>query len=392
MTYFIGIDVSKFKHDYFIMNEQGEVIHQPDSFKNDNEGFNSFKTVLASLDNTIEKRIGFEATGHYTSNLKNFLDQLGYSYMEFNPLLVKEFHKSHTLRRTKTDKKDAITIASYLASLEEYKPYPNKAYHMECLKSLTRSREFLVKERSKQLVLLTNVLDKTFPEFKVFFNGNLKSASCMYLLHEYKSATKMSHMNSESYNKMKSKLKNPISYAKFSKIKDLAKSTVGVEDPILLLELEIFLSLYDSLNEQIDKLEAKIQQEMSSLHTHILTIKGIGLIYGSGILAEIGNANRFESANALLAYAGLEPSTDDSGTHNGTGKMVKHGSSYLRMHLMRAADTSLCHNPILYDYYKKKRNEGKCHTVALTHVAKKLVRIIYTLETKDIDFDISKMR
>lgn len=391
MTYFIGIDISKFKHDFFIMDENGECIHDSSSFSNDNEGFNSFINVLNSLDTTIEKRIGFEATGHYASNLKNFLDQKGYSYMEFNPLLIKEFSKSLTLRRTKTDKKDASTIALYL-STQEYKPYPNKAYHMECLKSLTRTREILVKERSKQLVFLTNALDKMFPEFKIFFGGNLKSASCMYLLHEYQTPTKMSHMNIESYNKMKSTLRNPISYAKFSKLKELAKNTVGHEDPIIFLELNAHLTIYDSLQEQIEKIEAKLEEEMKQLHTHITSIKGIGLIYGSGILAEIGNANRFRSPSALLAYAGLEPSTNDSGTHSGSGKMVKHGSSYLRMHLMRTAANILPHNHILYEYYLKKRNEGKAHNVALSHIAKKLVRLIYTLETKDIDFDMSKMR
>lgn len=391
MTYFIGIDISKFKHDFFIMNENGECIHNSTSFTNNEEGFNSFSIVLNSLDNSIEKRIGFEATGHYGSNLKNFLDQKDYSYMEIHPLLLKQFSKKVTLRRTKTDKKDAHTIALYL-SQHEYKPYPNKAYHMECLKSLTRTREILVKERSKQLVFITNVLDKIFPEFKIFFQNNLKSASCMYLLHEYKTPSKMSHMNIESYNKMKSELRHTISYARFLNLKELAKKTVGLEDPILTLELTAHLSIYDSLQEQIKIIENKLEEEMKQVHTHITSIKGIGLIYGSGILAEIGNANRFRSSNALLAYAGLEPSTNNSGTHNGTGKMVKHGSPYLRMYLMRAASTLLSHNPIIYEYYLKKRKEGKAHNVALSHVAKKLIRVIYTLETKNIDFDLAKMR
>lgn len=390
MTYFVGIDISKFKHDYCIINENGECIHQA-SITNDIEGFNSLLLFLNSLDITETKRIGFEATGHYGSNLKRFLDSKDLDYMEINPLLLKEFSKSLSLRRTKTDKKDASTIALYLSS-HQYVPYPNKAYHMECLKSLARTRENLVKERSKQLVSITNALDKMFPEFKIFFNGSLKSASCMYLLHEYKTPSKMSRMNIESYNKMKSELRNPISYAKFSKLRELAKKTVGTEDSIILIELNVHLAIYDELNKQIELIESILEEEMSNIHSHIMSIKGVGLVYGSGIIAELGNVNRFRSSSALLAYAGLEPSNNDSGTHCGQGKMVKHGSSYLRMHLIRLAETVLPHNSLLYDYYKKKRNEGKAHNVALSHVAKKLVRIIYTLETRDIDFDISKMR
>ena len=71
--------------------------------------------------------------------------------------------------------------------------------------------------------------------------------------------------------------------------------------------------------------------------------------------------------------------------------MVKHGSPYLRQALMNVCNALLIYNPILYDYYKKKRNEGKHHRVALSHVAKRLVRIIYHLETHHCDFDLSKM-
>ena len=88
MTYFIGLDLSKFKHDCFIMNEFGEVIRDSFSFENNREGFNTFLSVLKELDPIQEKRIGFESTGHYGSNLKMFLERNGYSFMEFNPLLV----------------------------------------------------------------------------------------------------------------------------------------------------------------------------------------------------------------------------------------------------------------------------------------------------------------
>ena len=77
---------------------------------------------------------------------------------------------------------------------------------------------------------------------------------------------------------------------------------------------------------------------------------------------------------------------------NNKGKMVKHGSSYLRQTIMNIASFSIIHNPVLADYYHKKRNEGKCHRVALSHLCRKLVRIFYILETKQIDFNINLMR
>ena len=105
----------------------------------------------------------------------------------------------------------------------------------------------------------------------------------------------------------------------------------------------------------------------------------------------IDNSDKFSNYNQILAYAGLEPSTIQSGELEHKGRMVKHGSSHLRYVLMNASVYSLVHNPKLYEYYLKKRNEGKPHRVALSHVAKKLVRIIYHLETHDVDFDLDKM-
>ena len=190
--YFVGIDISKYKHDCFICTETGEVICENLSFQNTSEGFSQLLNLLKSLDNTKSIRIGFEATGHYGMNLKLFLEKNNYSFMEFNPALVKEFIKGQTLRRTKTDKKDAYQITKYLISVD-YKPHPKQFYHKYSLKSLSRMREKFVKQRSYYEVALTNVLDHTFPEFKTFFNSEF-SKTALYILNKYKSADKIQHM------------------------------------------------------------------------------------------------------------------------------------------------------------------------------------------------------
>lgn len=392
MTYFIGIDIAKFKHDCFIMDHNGEVIRKSFSFSNDKEGFNTLLNVLNSLDSNHEKRIGFESTGHYGSSLKIFLERNGYSFMEFNPLLVHRFFKSETLRRTKTDKVDAQKISSYLFT-REYKPNPNSSYHLNCLKSLTRTREVLIKERTRHLIHMTNVLDKMFPEFKsLFSNQGLKSSTALYLLENYGSPSKMVNMTRASYDKMKAELRHTISFAKFLKIKELAKNTIGNEDEILTYELNCYLELFKELDKKITDIEIKITNEFSNMKCHIGSIKGVGIITAAGILAEIESIDRFDNPGQLCAFAGIEPSENQSGTHDGGGKMVKHGSPHLRNYLMLTAEHMLIHNHVLYEYYLKKRNEGKPHNVALSHVAKRIVRIIFYLEKNDTDFDIEKMR
>lgn len=220
----------------------GSVIHDSFSFSNDKAGFDLFLCVLDSLDPSSKKRIGFESTGHYGLNLQCFLLEHDLSFMEINPLLIKRFSSATTLRRTKTDKADAALIASYLTTVE-YNTYPTQSYHIRHLKSLTRSRDILVKLRSGQLVMITNVMDKIFPEFKPFFNNSLKSATALYLLNNYTVPSKMASMNSESYRKMSSKLRRTISYAQFTKLKELAKNTVGCQDSCLTFELHTYLDI-----------------------------------------------------------------------------------------------------------------------------------------------------
>lgn len=391
MTYFIGLDLSKYKHDCFITNENGEVIKDTFSFNNDFIGFNTLLNVLQSLDSIQEKRIGLEATGHYGSNLKIFLEENNFSFMEINPILISRFSKATTLRRTKTDKIDARLIALYLSTVD-YKPYPTKSYHVRNMKSLCRTRESLVKQRSLQLVKLTNVLDLIFPEFKPFFDGSLKSSTALYILDNYTVPSKISRMTIDSFHKMKSKLHRTISYARFLKLKELAKNTIGVEDPILSFELNLHLELFKELDSKISEVDSLILGEYQNVSSHIHSIPGIGPISAAGIYSEIGPISRFNNPNQLLAFAGLEPSRNQSGITDFTGHMVKHGSSYLRQYLMNVSESQLIHNPILYDFYLKKRKEGKAHRVALSHIAKRLVRIIFCLEKNDVDFDMNKMK
>jgi len=124
----------------------------------------------------------------------------------------------------------------------------------------------------------------------------------------------------------------------------------------------------------------------------MLSIPGIGEISAATILSEYGDISNFSSPNKMLAFAGHEPSIIQSNTLEHNGKMVKHGSGHLRYTIMNIAMVILRHSPTFYDYYLKKRSEGKCHRVALSHVCKKLIRVIYCLEKNNIDFNPSLLK
>ena len=384
---YVGIDISKYKHDCFMIDSNGEIIVENLSFENNKKGFQQFLELLKPFDNS-NVHIGLEATGHYGLNLKLFLEKNNYTFMEFNPLLVKEFSKSLSLRKTKTDKVDSMTIAQKLLSVP-YNPNPNLFYHKYSIKSLTRLRESLVKQRSKYMVQMTNVLDIIFPEFKPFFNNRFSTTS-IFILDKYKTVEKISSMR--DFDSLKSLSRSRFTYSKFVKLKDLAKNSIGESNEIYELQLQIILNLYKEIDTKIVSLDNQISTIVKELNPPTLSIPGIGVISCATIISEFGNISNFSSPSKMLSFAGLEPAIIQSGTMLSKGKMVKRGSGYLRHALMNVALVVIANNHIFYDYYYKKRSEGKCHRVALSHVCKKLIRVIYILETKNMLFDPSLLR
>ena len=135
-----------------------------------------------------------------------------------------------------------------------------------------------------------------------------------------------------------------------------------------------------------------MRSSFSDMNPPMLSVPGIGIESAAVILAEFGDFSKFKNASQMLSFAGLEPGYFQSGTSETTGKMVKHGSSYLRYALMNCAQTVVNYEPTFAMFYSKKRAEGKPHRVALSHVVKKLLRVIYTLQTKNIAYDADFVR
>ena len=383
---YIGIDISKYKHDCFIATKT--VSHQF-SFENSQSGFNEllehFKPLIKQ-----EMIIGLEATGHYGENLKSFLTFHGYTFMEINPFLVKKFSEAQSLRKTKTDKKDAQMISTYMRSVD-YKAYHHQSYHISALKSLTRLRFKLISIRTKHYNMMTKVLDVIFPEFRPFMREQGYSETSLYILKRFSSPDRIAKMNDEHFDKLRKLSMGKFNYPKFVKLKELAKSTIGVTQDHQLFKLQTSISYVEKLKIDIEETEKQIISFMNRYPTKIQTVKGIGIISAAIILCEYGDISLFSNPAEMLSYAGLDSTIKQSGTMSSTGKLVKRGSKYLRSTLVNVGMKTMIYNPVFYTYYHKKKQEGKHHRIAMIHLAKKLVRVIHHLETHQEDFDPSKL-
>ena len=166
-------------------------------------------------------------------------------------------------------------------------------------------------------------------------------------------------------------------------LRDAARCSVGSVMSAKSLELRHTIRLIHELDAEIEDIEAAIQSMMDEIQSPITTIPGMGVRTGAMILAEIGDFSRFDSPDKILAYAGMSPSTYQSGQLSLSGAyshMEKRGSRYLRYALYNATKYVCLWNPTFAAYLAKKRAEGKHYNVALSHATKKLVRLIYALE------------
>lgn len=380
---YVGIDVAKDKHDCFITNSDGEVLYKSFTIPNNLEGFHSlFQRIESVADDLTKVKVGLEATGHYSYNLLGFLLDKGLPTYVINPLHTNLYRKSLSLRKTKTDKVDARTIASMIMSDVSLKSYSNTSYHNEELKSLTRYRFDKVKERAKLKTSVSRLVCILFPELEKLV-PTLHLASVYALLSEFPSAnavasahlTKLSNLLSES---------SKGRYGKQTAVmfREAARTSIGSHMPAKSLELKHTIKLIRELDTEINEIEAAIKRIMDEeIQSPILTIPGISYRMGAMIIAEIGDFSRFDSADKILAYAGMSPSTYQSGQlDNGYSHMEKRGSRYLRYALYNATKY-VCHwDESFGTYLAKKRAEGKHYNVALSHAAKKLVRLIYAIE------------
>ncbi|MCH1619002.1 transposase [Streptococcus pasteurianus] len=179
---------------------------------------------------------------------------------------------------------------------------------------------------------------------------------------------------------------------KAHQIQEIAKQTIGNASTALSLELVQLIEGIKHYDKQINQIQEEVDLLMTDLNSPITSITGIGNRLDAIILAEIKTIHNFKNPNQLQAFAGLEPAIYQSGQMDNTGHMVKRGSSYLRYALIQAAKLILIYSPHFKAYLKLKISQGKHYNVAMTHVAKKLTRIIYHLLKNNQTFDKAKLR
>ena len=387
----VGIDVSKGKSTVAIMQPFGVVVASPFEVSHNAEELKELTERVKLLGS--ETKVVMEYTGKYYEPIAQFLHNEGIYVSVVNAMLVHNY-SGNSLRKAKTDKKDAVRIANY--ALDRWLDLPEYIPDDEIrrsLKLLNRQYTQLCKIRTMLSNNLISLLDQSFPGVNKLFtspqrpsDGHLKWVDfaikfphCGCVGEIPRSAFKDKYCrwcSKHGYNYSERKADEIYNYSKLL-VPTLPNSdyiTVIVEQSAK--QLDCTCETLTELQNQMTKLSERLPE-----HDVVMEMFGVGKVLAPQLMAEIGDTRRFHSRKAITAFAGLDAPPYQSGNIDIKSRSIsKRGSPYLRKTLFQVVQVILENSPAdepVYQFLDKKRAEGKPYRVYMVAAANKFLRIYY---------------
>ena len=395
----VGIDVSKGKSTVAVLRPFGEIVVSPFDVFHTPKALGELVALLKSLEG--ETKVVMEYTGNYYLPIAQFLQNNGFFVSVINAILIHDYGNK-SLRKAKTDKKDALKLASY--ALDRWLDLPSFSVSSDT-RNLLKSYNRQYNQYNKLKVMLKNnlisLLDQTFPSVNSLFNTPVRKDNghekWIDFVLKYPHAECISRKSlaafSKSYLSWCHKNGYNFSANKAQEIHEFACNC----SPSLLLDESSALLISSAISQLncIAETLANLASEMNRLacslpeYNVVMDMFGVGSILGSQLIAEIGDVSRFHNKRALVAFAGLDAPPFQSGNFNAQSRSIsKRGSASLRKTLFQIMSVILQQAPVdnaVFQFMDKKRFEGKHFYVYMTAAANKFLRIYYARVTEHLN-------
>jgi transposase len=379
MRCYVGIDVAKSFHVAALVDTEGEVIRTV-RFDNDAAGYAELRQALAPYA-ICDTPIALESTGHYGRSLRDWLVDQGHCVHVFNPLKTSRFRDFYVQWR-KNDERDAIALA-HLLYFGERQPYHAFSIPLRSLRQMVRHRALLVQARARMKNQIRAIVDEVFPEYQqVPLFSDIFGATSLALLRDYPTPASIKDVPGvELTDFLRRHSRGQIGAKQARQIVATAQRSVGsawagqAYAPII----PTFIGGYQELASQITVCTNDIQARLAQMDQTLTTIPGCGPIVAATILSEIGQVERFPSADHLVSFCGLALSGAQSGQSPEYRFLSRRGSPRLRCAFYQAALVVIKYDPALSAYYQRRVRQGMTKRRAVLAVARKLVRITYAL-------------
>ncbi len=386
----VGIDVSKGKSMIAVMRPFGEVVVSPFEIHHTDSELCELTKLLSGLSG--ETRVVMESTGNYHLPVAWLLNDSGFYVSVVNAMLVHDYG-NNSLRRAKTDKKDAIKLANY--GLDHWLTLPRYVPEEDTrlmLKNCYRQYQQYSKVRTMLKNNLISLLDTAFPGANRLFSSPPRadgSEKWVDFVAAFWHCECVCGLSEKAFISKYQKWCKKCSY-NFSEDKalDIYASACGhfsvmpkTDTAKLLVEQAV--SQLRATSAALAALKLEMQSLASSLPEYpvVMRMFGVGPALGPQLMAEIGDVRRFHSKKALVAFAGIDAPPYQSGQMDIYSRSIsKRGSASLRRTLFLLMGVYLQNAPVnepVYQFMDKKRSEGKPYKVYMMASANKFLRIYY---------------
>lgn len=406
-TLFVGIDVSARTNVCLAMDFNSNVLLKL-NVPNNQTGADTLKAKLLDLIQRYDFKttiVALESTSFYGMHISNFLsaDEELIPHKVYvhplNPKMISNYRKSF-IGLGKTDPIDAYIIADF-ARVGRITTEPWKGPQYLALQRLTRHRLHMAECITGEKAYMVSNIFLKFSELAVLkesdhpFSSN-HTATAEAILTEMLSLEDLIRLSSEELiefvcSHSKNRYLNPEEVCKL--LKKAARDSYRLDKTLyepLTVSIASSFNCIETYEREIKSINKAIEKTLKGLcsdaFTVLQSIPGIGPIFASGILSEIGDIHAFHSADALAKYAGIYWNRHQSGAFEADNtSMVKAGNKYLRYYLIEATNSIRCHEPSFAAYYRKKYDESKTHNHkrALALTSRKTIRLIYSLLDKN---------
>jgi len=398
----IGIDVSKGKSMIAAISATRDILIAPKEFLHTKEGLSKLIDAIRAQGSNI--RIVMEATGHYHEPVAKVLHEAGFFVSVVHPLLVYSY-SDNSVRRVKTDKKDAVKIAGYcLDNWRRLREYTPQETVRQQLKLFSRQYNLCIKTVHTMENNLISLLDKTFPGVTKFFSSRKKKNGRQkwvdFAAYFWHVDIVVNIEEDDFYQKYHEWCRQNGYRFTFKKAYEIWHGSQGhsttlqanEETRLLIssaaLQVSAIAGNLAQIKEQLVQLSSKLPE-----YEIVMSLYGVGELTAAQLLAEIGDVRRFHSGRALIAFAGIDPLPKQSGTYEKRStKTSKRGSASLRKTLYQITVTHIRLSPeqeAVYQFIKRKRAEGKPYFVYMTAAANKFLRIYYARVKEYLDAELT---
>ena len=392
-TLIVGVDIAKTVHWARFVDYRGIEYGKAISFKNERNGYERIVTKIDEIRNMRILRhrietviVGMEPTGHYWKPLANYMLSNGYRVVGVNPYHTKKCKELDDNSPTKSDNKDAITIARLVKDGRYFDPYLPQEIYGE-LRGLSNARVSVMKRNNAVKNTITAIMDEYFPEIWTVFKCLLKGKASRQVLRSCPFPALILEMGEDNVLvEIKKVVKKTVGMKKVRELMCAAEESIGVSNGLKAAKMRLgwLLDELELIENQLVQVEQAMEEALikTGYSGQLLGIKGIAIVTAASFLGEVGDPLRFQNARQIGNYAGYNLVEDSSGKSKSGTIISKRGRKQLRCLLYQMAFTMVgCNAELntLYHHLTTRKSNPLKKKQALVVISKKIITIIYSL-------------